>query len=341
MKEVRFFYTPEPEAGQLPTDEAQHALRVLRLQMGDEIHLMDGTGGFYRAVITEATGHHCRYRIEAREPQQPEWTGMIHLAVAPTKNMDRMEWLAEKATEVGIDELSFLNCQFSERHVLKTERIRKIVVAAVKQSHKAFMPVIGEMTSFRQFISDHDSGHRYIAHCYQEVERVNLFDQLCALQPCDDALVMIGPEGDFSIDEVRMAVDAGFVSVDLGKSRLRTETAGLSAVMMMQLALLYEEVTQMKKLILSCIVALAAVTSSATDTYSLRVLFKQMPDSVIPYLSTNNRLDFLDFMDSQMKAEVTNNFGGKSQMTLLTDTLITIRLNEACTVDLLLLRESR
>lgn len=93
----------------------------------------------------------------------------------------------------------------------------------------------------------------------------------------------------------------------------------------------------MKKLFLSCIVALAAVTSSATDTYSLRVLFKQMPDSVIPYLSTNNRLDFLDFMDSQMKAEVTNNFGGKSQMTLLTDTLITIRLNEACTVDLLLL----
>ena len=100
MKEVRFFYTPEPEAGQLPADEAQHALRVLRLQMGDEIHLMDGTGGFYRAVITEATGHHCRYRIEAREPQQPEWTGMIHLAVAPTKNMDRMEWLAKSILDL-------------------------------------------------------------------------------------------------------------------------------------------------------------------------------------------------------------------------------------------------
>ena len=108
MKEVRFFYTPEPEAGQLPTDEAQHALRVLRLQMGDEIHLMDGTGSFYRAVITEATGHHCRYRIEEREPQQPAWMGAIHLAVAPTKNMDRMEWFAEKATEVGFDRLSLL-----------------------------------------------------------------------------------------------------------------------------------------------------------------------------------------------------------------------------------------
>ena len=149
---------------------------------------------------------------------------------------DRIEWLAEKATEVGLDELSFLNCQFSERRNLKTERISKIVVSAVKQSHKAFMPVVNELTPFKQFVAAHHEGHRYIAHCYQEVDRVNLFDELCRLNASEDALVMIGPEGDFSIDEVRLAVDAGFVSVDLGKSRLRTETAGLSAVMMMQLA---------------------------------------------------------------------------------------------------------
>jgi 16S rRNA (uracil1498-N3)-methyltransferase len=149
---------------------------------------------------------------------------------------DRIEWMAEKATEVGIDELSFLNCQFSERRNLKTERIKKIVVAAVKQSHKAWMPVVNELEPFRQFISRQSSGHRYIAHCYNEVPRVNLFDELCRLDASEDALVLVGPEGDFSIDEVRYAVSQGFVSVDLGKSRLRTETAGLSAVMMMQLA---------------------------------------------------------------------------------------------------------
>ena len=236
MKEVRFFYTPEPEAGQLPADEAQHALRVLRLQMGDEIHLMDGTGGFYRAVITEATGHHCRYRIEAREPQQPEWTGMIHLAVAPTKNMDRMEWLAEKATEVGLDRLSLLDCRFSERRVVKTDRLDKILIAAMKQSHKAWKPKVNEMVHFDAFLKQPIEGRKYIAHCYEEVPRVNLFDELRKPSDTDDVTVLVGPEGDFSIDEVRQAVAAGWVSVNLGESRLRTETAGLSAVMMMQLA---------------------------------------------------------------------------------------------------------
>ena len=237
MKEVRFFYTPDPEAGQLPTDEAQHALRVLRLQMGDEIHLMDGTGGFYRAVITEATGHHCRYRIEAREPQQPEWTGMIHLAVAPTKNMDRMEWLAEKATEVGLDRLSLLDCRFSERRVVKTDRLDKILIAAMKQSHKAWKPVLDEMTPFQRFIQRTDlPAQRFIAHCYTDLNQEPAPFLLDILQPQTPALVLIGPEGDFSIDEVRAAEAAGFRSVSLGTSRLRTETAALVAVHLMRLA---------------------------------------------------------------------------------------------------------
>ena len=237
MKETRFFYVPEAATQtELPAEEAAHAVKVLRLSVGSELMLMDGCGTFYRAEVTMAANHHCMYRILEQQPQPRQWQGHVHLAVAPTKMNERMEWLAEKAVEVGIDELSFLNCQFSERRSLKTERIRKIVVSAVKQSHKAYMPHIGELTTFRDFIEHHTSGHRYIAHCYDEVPRVNLFDQLCRLHEADDALVMIGPEGDFSIDEVRMAVDAGFVSVDLGKSRLRTETAGLSAVMMMQLA---------------------------------------------------------------------------------------------------------
>ena len=237
MKETRFFYVPDAETQQeLPSDEASHAVRVLRLKEGDELMLMDGKGCFYRAVVTVASNHHCLYRILEKQPQPPQWQGHVHLAIAPTKMMDRMEWMTEKATEVGFDELSFLDCQFSERRNLKLERIRKIVVAAVKQSHKAYMPEVNDMTPFKPFIASHTAGHRYIAHCYQEVARVNLFDELCQLQPSDDAMVLIGPEGDFSIDEVRSAVSAGFVSVDLGKSRLRTETAGLSAVMMMQLA---------------------------------------------------------------------------------------------------------
>ena len=237
MKETRFFYAPDAaNTSELLADESAHALKVLRLSIGDELELMDGRGHFYRAEITHASNHHCQYRILQTQSLPNQWEGHVHLAIAPTKMNERMEWLAEKATEVGIDELSFLNCQFSERRVLKTERIEKIVVSAVKQSHKPFMPVVNEMVTFRQFINSHTSGHRFIAHCYQEVERTNLFDQLCDLQPSDDALVLVGPEGDFSIDEVRLAVDAGFVSVDLGKSRLRTETAGLIAVTMMQLA---------------------------------------------------------------------------------------------------------
>ena len=237
MKETRFFYVPDAEKlTELPAEEANHAIKVLRLKEGDELMLMDGKGSFYRAEVTLVSNHHCMYRIVERQPQQPQWEGHVHLAIAPTKMNDRIEWMAEKATEVGIDELSFLNCQFSERRNLKTERIKKIVVAAVKQSHKAWMPIVNELEPFRQFISCQSSGYRYIAHCYNEVPRVNLFDELCRLDASENALVLVGPEGDFSIDEVRYAVSQGFVSVDLGKSRLRTETAGLSAVMMMQLA---------------------------------------------------------------------------------------------------------
>jgi 16S rRNA (uracil1498-N3)-methyltransferase len=237
MKEVRYFYVPDARnASELPDDEAIHAVRVLRLQPGDEMMLMDGEGTFYRSRVTLVASHHCRYEIVETLLQEPSWKGRLHLAIAPTKLMDRMEWMVEKATEVGFDELTFLDCQFSERRMVKVPRIDKIVVSAMKQSRKAYLPKVNEMTSFKKFIALHQEGRRYIAHCYEEVPRVNLFDQLRQTPVSDETIVMIGPEGDFSIDEVRMAVEAGFVSVDLGKSRLRTETAGLSAVMMMQLA---------------------------------------------------------------------------------------------------------
>ena len=237
MKEARYFYVPDAaQQRELPADECQHAIRVLRLKVGDELFLMDGVGNYYRAQVTDASSHHCCYEIVETLPQERQWTGNVHLAIAPTKMMDRMEWMTEKVTEIGIDELTFLDCQFSERQVVKLPRIEKIVISAVKQSHKAWMPVVHEMTAFKTFISQPREGRKYIAHCYEEIPRTYLFGELQKPSDSEDSTVLIGPEGDFSIDEVRQAVAAGWQSVHLGKSRLRTETAGLSAVMMMQLS---------------------------------------------------------------------------------------------------------
>ena len=237
MKEVRFFYAPNATTEhELPTDEAMHALRVLRLQSGDEMMLLDGVGNFYRAEVTLAHTRHCLYDIKEVMPQQPQWLGHIHLAIAPTKMMERMEWLVEKAVEVGVDEISFLNCQFSERRIVKLPRLDKIVIAATKQSHKAWKTVLKDITPFKDFIDQPREGGKYIAHCYEEIPRTSLFDHLRQTNAPQDATVLIGPEGDFSIDEVRYAVAHGYQSVHLGPSRLRTETAGLSAVMMMQLS---------------------------------------------------------------------------------------------------------
>lgn len=231
MKEVRFFYTPAPLDCTLPDEEAAHAVRVLRLSEGDEIYLMDGKGSFYMAEITEATKKHCLYRIVDTMPQPRQWKGHLHLAMAPTKNIDRTEWFAEKATEIGFDELTFLDCKFSERKVVKTDRIERILVSAMKQSHKAELPQLNGMMPFGQFVEKNRAGQKFICHCYDE--GLPLLSDV--LVEGEDALVMIGPEGDFSIDEVRMAENAGFVSVSLGKSRLRTETAALVAVHLMHL----------------------------------------------------------------------------------------------------------
>ena len=247
MKEIRYFYAPDIASSlELPADEAAHCLRVLRLQDGDEIYLTDGNGMVYRAEIATATGKRCLFRILEGGPHPKEWGGHLHLAVAPTKNLDRMEWMAEKATEIGFDELTFLDCRFSERKVVKTERIDKIIVAAMKQSHKAFKPRLNGMEDFKRFVARPFSGQKFIAHCYDESDVADA-DKLPAggamesgkpflldvLDTEEDALVMVGPEGDFSIDEVRLALQHGFRPVSLGRSRLRTETAALVAVHLM------------------------------------------------------------------------------------------------------------
>ncbi len=274
MKEVRYFYVPDAaNQVELPAEEATHALRVLRLKGGDEIFLMDGEGSFFRAEVTAASSKRCLYEIKEEMPQQRAWKGHIHLAIAPTKMMERIEWMAEKATEIGFDELSFLNCQFSERKVVKTPRIDKIVISAVKQSHKAWKPVVNELISFKEFIQTPRPGRKFICHCYEEVEKKDFFAEISGIlneahapaatespnadvataaespnadvatvaseSPTADAAditVLVGPEGDFSIDEVRLALENGYESVSLGTSRLRTETAGLVAVHMAHIA---------------------------------------------------------------------------------------------------------
>ena len=243
MKEVRYFYVPDAaNQVELPAEEATHALRVLRLKGGDEIFLMDGEGSFYRAEVTAASSKRCLYEIKENMPQKRAWKGRIHLAIAPTKMMERIEWMAEKATEIGFDELSFLNCQFSERKVVKTPRIDKIVISAVKQSHKAWKPVVNELESFREFILTPRPGRKFICHCYEEVEKKDFFQEINSFSDAsrgsdvDDITVLVGPEGDFSIDEVRLAMENGYESVSLGTSRLRTETAGLVAVHMAHIA---------------------------------------------------------------------------------------------------------
>lgn len=237
MKEIRYFYVPNAASvGELPEEEAKHAVKVLRLQSGDRMVLVDGEGGLFDAEVSVASGKHCLYNILETLPYEREWRGRISLAIAPTKMMDRIEWMAEKATEIGFDEISFLDCKFSERKTLRTDRVERIVVSAMKQSHKACKPVVNEMCGFREFVAREREGRKFIAHCYEKVARRDLFDELSAMDAETPVTVLVGPEGDFSIDEVRLAMEHGYESISLGRSRLRTETAGLSAVMMANLS---------------------------------------------------------------------------------------------------------
>ncbi|MFC2493211.1 MAG: RsmE family RNA methyltransferase [Prevotella sp.] len=237
MKETRYFYVPDAAStNELPAEEAAHASRVLRLESGDEVFLIDGTGCFFKAQLTLVTKGRCLYDIVERLPQEKTWNGRIAVAMAPTKVIDRVEWTLEKATEIGIDEFSLLNCAFSERRNVKLERLDKIVVAAVKQSRKAWKPLLNDLQSFENFVKQPRKGAKYIAHCYAEIDKKDLYGELLQLNGDEEVTILIGPEGDFSIDEVHLAMSKGYVPVSLGQSRLRTETAALAATMIAQLA---------------------------------------------------------------------------------------------------------
>lgn len=221
------FYAPDIDTiPELPETESQHCVKVLRMKEGDEIGIIDGRGNRYRAEIVLAHPKRCGVKILEREPAPNFWKAQVHVAIAPTKNLDRIEWFAEKVTEIGIDSIVLLKCRFSERKELKTERLGKILVSAMKQSQKAVLPQLSEMTPFAHFVTLPFDGQKFIAHCYKESERQELSQVYEAGQ---DALILIGPEGDFSPEEVELAIANGFRPVMLGPSRLRTETAGVVA----------------------------------------------------------------------------------------------------------------
>lgn len=209
---------------ELSKEESQHCVRVLRLSEGDEIFLTDGRGLMCSGEIISAGNKSCSVQIKERTENFQQRDYYLHLAVAPTKNTARLEWFLEKAVEVGIDEFTPVFCEHSERNSLKTERLEKIAVAAMKQSLKAYKPVINEPVLLKDFLGRNSDMQKFIAYCEGD-SRTPLKSVYQAKKP---AVVLIGPEGDFSKNEIEKALETGFIPVTLGTSRLRTETAALA-----------------------------------------------------------------------------------------------------------------
>lgn len=221
------FYAPNiATCPELPEEESGHAVRVLRHVEGDEIEVVDGQGAWYHCRITAAHHKHCAVEILSQR-QDAHWPYGVELAVAPTKNLDRMEWFLEKATEMGLDRFTPLKCRFSERKELKTERMLKIAVSAMKQSLKATLPQVDEMTDIKKFLTEPFEGQKFIAHCFDDQPRLLLSHQV---KPGSRVRVLIGPEGDFSPEEIALAISQGYQPISLGNQRLRTETAALASV---------------------------------------------------------------------------------------------------------------
>jgi 16S rRNA (uracil1498-N3)-methyltransferase len=223
---MNLFYAPDIALDPtLSEEESGHAVRVLRMREGEELTVIDGQGHFYRSEITSAHPKHCSVQVleVTDEPQRPY---RVELAVAPTKNLDRMEWLMEKSVEMGLDRFIPLKCRFSERKELKPERMERIAISAMKQSLKATLPELSPMTDIMDFLSEPFEGQKFIAHCYKDSERLLLSREV---KPGTAVRILIGPEGDFSPEEVEKALAVGYRPISLGDCRLRTETAALCA----------------------------------------------------------------------------------------------------------------
>ena len=221
------FYTPDINGLKytLNEEESNHAVRVLRLKANDEITLIDGRGGWYRACIVDAQHKRCVVEVLDQQTKYGKRPYRLHIGICPTKNMDRFEWFIEKTTEIGIDEITPLLCEHSERKQINPERLQRIMIAAMKQSKKAYLPKLNEITSFGKWLMTLSANANYIAHCNDGGQQPLKF----LYTPGNDAVIAIGPEGDFSGQEIKQALCSGFKEISLGKSRLRTETAGVAA----------------------------------------------------------------------------------------------------------------
>ncbi|MFC2109929.1 16S rRNA (uracil(1498)-N(3))-methyltransferase [Bacteroidota bacterium] len=205
--------------------ESKHIVRVLRKKEGDSLAITNGKGFLFTAEILVANDKNCLVKIVNVEEKPKSWNYHLHIAIAPTKLNDRMEWFLEKATEIGIDEITPIICHHSERKIVKLERFEKIILSAMKQSLKFHLPKINEAVTFKQFLAQKQQGELFIAHC-EEQEKKSFKNEI---SPNTDITILIGPEGDFSSKEIELAIDKNFQPVSLGESRLRTETAALVA----------------------------------------------------------------------------------------------------------------
>jgi 16S rRNA (uracil1498-N3)-methyltransferase len=226
---MHLFYTPDISGDSylLSEEESKHCIRVLRLKNGDMIRLMDGKGNFFDSEIVDDHPKKCAVAVRS-VLKQPERAWKLEIAIAPTKNNDRLEWFLEKATESGIEKISLIDCDNSERSIVKAERLQKITVSAIKQSMNAFLPEISELSGLEKYLHTikSSSAAKFIAHC-QSKEKLPHLKTLYSKGT--DAIVLIGPEGDFSRREVDLAISLGFKECSLGGNRLRTETAALYA----------------------------------------------------------------------------------------------------------------
>jgi len=228
---MELFYQPGlPNDLFLSTTESNHCIRVLRKQKTDEIEITDGRGNLYKAAITNPNNKKCEFEIN-NISQISSALSYRHIAIAPTKNIDRIEWFVEKAVEIGVDEISFILCQHAERKIIKIDRIKKKAISAMKQSYKFKLPQINELVKFNEFIKNQKADNKVIA--YVNFENNILFQS--TLQNERSNIILIGPEGDFSQLELANALASGYKPVSLGNSRLRTETAGIAAVHIMNL----------------------------------------------------------------------------------------------------------
>lgn len=226
---MQLFYAPEISLPRytLPEEESKHCVRVLRMTIGDELHLTDGKGNMYRCKVVSDNVKRCEVEVVETWPEYERMSYGLTMCVAPTKNIDRFEWFLEKATEIGISEVYPLECDHSERRQIKLEREEKVITAAVKQSLKAYHPVLHDLTSVRDIIAMDFEGEKYIAHCDSSFGERPYLGNL--VKKGANTLILIGPEGDFSKEEINFALQNGFKAISLGRERLRTETAAVVA----------------------------------------------------------------------------------------------------------------